>query len=415
MISLICFTIFFFLLLTLFKKGTDIFSPARLYTMIWSAAIGLAQFKLSRFQYEWSAYSWIMLLICVSGTLIGMFVVFVMNQNRKIYRIENIREMCDKINYKYDRLYYIIIALFSGYIISYIASYLLIGYIPLFTKFPGAARIEWGVFGFGLLVQAFPTVFFLAVLYLIKSNGGKIKKLVVAGMMLSSLVTYALLLQRYYIIFPFVLCIIVIYYTTRFLKPRNLIIVLSVFMLVFYGVSTIRLSGTMVNYLYYLSAMKYHVKYAVFTEPYMYVVMNLENFAHAVDRFTNFSYGVGSFDFLFALVGIKHSLGEYMRLTDYPFLLSNSFNTYTMYFVYYQDFGIIGVALFPFILGVLFSRAYYQMRIKPYMHSIALYSIFAFVIILSFFVPIITFLHFVFNASIIYYSLKLIQVKKAII
>ena len=90
-ISFICFILLFILLFSLFKKETDVFSPARLFLIIWSLAIGLADLKLSRYQINWTNYSWIMLLISLSSMLIGMFIVYVINLDKPLKKIESIR------------------------------------------------------------------------------------------------------------------------------------------------------------------------------------------------------------------------------------------------------------------------------------------------------------------------------------
>jgi oligosaccharide repeat unit polymerase len=166
------------------------------------------------------------------------------------------------------------------------------------------------------------------------------------------------------------------------------------------------------NLLYYLADMKYSVRYAWLTEPYMYIVMNVENFAHAVEKIQKFAYGLYSFDFVFALTGLKHTLYEYLHMPKYPYLLTNNYNTYTMFFIYYWDYGVVGLGMIPFVLGTVFSNSYYAMRRKPTINNITMYAIYAFVILFSFFIPIISFLHFAFNYFIIYTVTKILSISK---
>lgn len=57
--AFICLTIFLVLFFTLFNKGTDVFAPARLFTLVWSFAIGLVGLKFSGLQKIWPIYSWL--------------------------------------------------------------------------------------------------------------------------------------------------------------------------------------------------------------------------------------------------------------------------------------------------------------------------------------------------------------------
>ena len=413
-ISLICFIIFFLCIVSFYKKETDIFSPGRLFILVWSFALGLTNLKLSRHQIEWSFFSWLMLFVTLFSFLTGVFIVYVINSGKQLKTIKSIRSIAFNSSLDNRLLFNYIIVLFIGYIISYIISYLVIGYVPVFTRFPGLYRGNWGIFGFGLLIQAFPSLILMIILYYFIVKGHKGKKFLLANLFLIVFTTYALLLQRYYIIFAIIVCAAILYYGSKFFRLRNVFIILSIMFSVIYSMSYIRLSTTILHYLYYLSDMKYSLKYAMFTEPYMYIVMNLENFANAVDKLQHFTYGLFTFDFVFALSGIKHPIAEYLNLSKFPDLISSSFNTFTMFFIYYRDFGIIGLGIIPLILGILFSSAYYKMRITPNINTISIYSIFVFVILFSFFVPIISFLHFAFNFLIIYLVTKTIVNNKTI-
>jgi len=332
-----------------------------------------------------------------------MFVVFVINFDKPVLRIESVRSLIKSTKHDSKILLRYIIYLFVAYIISYTVSTIVIGFVPMFTKFPGVSRNDWGIFGFGLFVQSFPAIIYLIILYFIISNGYIVQKYLLALVTLITFLSYAFLLQRYYIVFAILLSVVTLYYITNVLRFRNTILIFVIIFLSVFSMTFIRLTGTITNYLYYLSEMKYNIKYAAFTEPYMYIVMNLENYANAVEKVQKFTFGTFSLDFIFALTGLKHTLFNYMSLPQYPHLLTNNYNTYTMFFIYYWDFGIFGVGLIPFLIGALISASYYKMRRKPNLNTISVYSIFAFVIMFSFFIPIISFLHFTFNFFVIYW------------
>ncbi len=407
-IAYLCFLTALVLIVSIFRKNTDVFSPARLFLIIWLIAIGLTDLKLSRYQMDWSDFSWISLLIPLASTLTGMFVVYVMNFGKQIKSVKTIRQLLKSYPINSKLLFKYIIFLFLAYIVSYLVTYWVVGYITLFTSKPDLARRDWQLFGFGLFVQSIPAIIYLIVVYIVLIRYRVSRKTVLVILFIIAFVTYFFLLQRYYLIFSVFVTVVFLYYSTYKIRTRNVLILIPVISSIFYWVSSIRLSRYLADYLYYLSKMKFSIKYSIFTEPYMYVVMNLENFAHAVEKLQNFTFGIYTFDFLFAITGIKHTLAEYLNLKDYPNLISGSFNTYTMFFIFYRDFGFIGLCIIPLLLGMLFSHSYYKMRISPDVNSVSIYAIIVFLILFSFFVPLMTFLHFVFNFIVIYLVTRLI-------
>jgi oligosaccharide repeat unit polymerase len=408
-LSYICFLLVLALLATILRKNTDAFSPARLFLIIWLIAIGLTDLKLSRYQKQWSDFSWIALLISLFSTLAGMFIVYVINYGKPIKSVNSIRQLLKSCSINSKLLFKYIIILFLAYILSYLVTYWVVGYITLFTSKPDLARRDWQLFGFGLFVQSIPAILYLIVVYFVLIKSKISRKFILLILFLIAFVTYFFLLQRYYLIFSIFVSLVFLYYSTHKIRARNVLFLIPFLAVIFYWVSSIRLGRYLANYLYYLSKMKFSIKYSLFTEPYMYIVMNLENFAHAVEKLQNFTYGIYSFDFLLAITGIKHTLAEYLHLSEYPNLITGSFNTYTMFFIFYRDFSFIGLCLVPLLFGMFFSNAYYKMRISPDINSISIYAIIVFLIVFSFFVPLMTFLHFIFNFIIIYLVTRLIS------
>ena len=407
--SFIFFIIFLLLIISLFKKDTDVFSPARLFIIVWSFSLLLVSLKLSGLQQDWSVYSWFVVLVSLLSVLMGMFIIYVIKFNTKQRRIEDIRENILQFKINPKLLFKLIVIIFAAYIVSYITIYLVQGFVPFFTAHPNQTRTKWGLFGLGLLIHAVPTIVYLVVIYYIKVRGQILRKLVLAFIALISNITYFFLLQRFDLIIFIVLSAIFLYYGTKKFKLKYVLFIALIFVLIMYGISTIRAGNLFLEYLYVMGKMKISKNLAVLTEPYMYVVMNIENFAHAVHNLSNFSYGYYTFDFIFALSGLKHWLADYSHINEFPFLISSDYNTYTMFFAYYRDFGLLGVFIIPTVIGAAASSIYHKMRVSPSIGTISLYGIVTFVIIFSFFIPMLSWLHFVFNIGAIYLSTKFIQ------
>lgn len=413
-IAFICSAIFLTLFFSLFKKDTDVFAPARLFTLVWSFAIGLVGFQLSGLQKTWSIYSWLVLIITLLSVLLGMFVVYVHYFGNENKSISQIRNSITNFSINSQLLFKSIMFLFLAYVISYISIYLVKGFIPFFTVRPDLTRTKWGLFGMGLIVHSVPTIIYFIIIYYVKVHHEIFKKLLLTLIFIISFVSYIFLLQRFDLVIFMVLAAVFLYYGTNKLKFRYVLIFLIGLVAFMYGVSTLRASNLFLEYLYYGGKMKFGKEFAIFTEPYMYVVMNLENFANAVSKLSNFSFGYYTFDFVLALMGLKHLILEYVNFQTFPFIVDSSYNTYTMFFVYYRDFGLIGSFIFPFTLGAGIYGSYLYLKRKPNLNSISLYGVFVFVILFSFFIPMLSWLHFVYNLTIIYLISKYVVVNKPI-
>ncbi|RCK72889.1 MAG: putative TRANSMEMBRANE PROTEIN [Ignavibacteriae bacterium] len=410
-IFLIFSFLFLFLTSTILFKRTDIFSPARLFSLVWVFVLGLCSLKLSRFQYDWSIYSWYVLLITLTSFLLGTFVVYVLNFGKNIPTIPIIREIqSQKIKVNTYTIFKTIVFLFFIYIISYIIIYSIVDFLPAFSKKPHLNRATWGVFGFGLFIHLTPIIIFLSIAYFIHHKN-LTRKFIITNIFLITFISFILLEQRFGLVFAIILAFVYLYYSSTKISIKNFLLSVIPIIAIIYGLTTLRESKYFIYYLYYLSNMKYSINYALFTEPYMYIVMNVENFAYAIEKTIHHTYGFYSFDFILALSGLKHFLKEYFGFNDFPALRTALYNTYSMFFIYYRDFGLIGSFIFPFLLGILISHAYYKMRYNPNFHTISLYAILVIGIIFSYFIPLFSWLYFIFDVLVIYFISRYIQQK----
>jgi|YelNatPaOPRAMG01_1025707.scaffolds.fasta_scaffold22915_3 oligosaccharide repeat unit polymerase len=409
-ISLFCFLTIFLLFISLLAKDKDLFSPARLFIFIWALAIGLAELKFSRFQHQWSLYSWLILSLSISSFLLGIFSVYVIYYQKEILSFKTIRNSINQTTIDKKKFFNLIIFIFLAYMISYIVIFLIKGFIPILSSHPSESRVQLEVFGFGLLIHTSTSIMFFVVQYLILIRQDNFRKIILAFILLITFISYFGLLQRYDLIFWLIISL-VFYFYSRKIKFRNVLLFLLGLVAIIYAIQNIRMSKYFSGYLYVFSKMKFSPKFALLTEPYMYIVMNLENFTNAVTRVATHTFGYYTFNFIFSLTGLKHWIHDYANLDDYPFL-NSGFNTYTMFWDFYRDFGVLGLTVICFVLGFLISSLYYKFRTKPNLHTLSLYCIGVFVILFSFFINPIGQLHFVFNTSLIFLVTFLIQKNK---
>ncbi len=407
--AIVGLTIFVLLLLSFLNRKIDVLSPARLFILVWSFAIGITNLKLSVFQKEWSDYGWLMLMLTLISFLGGIFIVYVLNVDKDIKSIKEIREIVrDQIVDK-NLLFKIIVFSFSLYVISYIVSFIIMGFIPAFSTRP-EIRGQWsGVFGFGLITHALPPIMFFTSIYFFYEKKSFVKRSTVFVIGLLTFFLNLMVLHRFDIVYWLVVFVAYLFYATNKLKIKNVLALGSFLVAIIYGISTFRASKFISNMIYWTSGMKYSVTYAVFTEPYMYFAMNLENFINGVEKYNNFTFGYFTFNPLLSLIQLKHPLNEYMKIERFPHIVSGGYNTYTMFFEWYRDFGIFGLGIIPFIWGIIIASSYYYLRKKPSLSSITLYGAFLFVILFSFFVNMLGWLHFVFNLSVLYIISRIVS------
>lgn len=412
-ISWVCFTIFIILSSTFVIRKLDIFSPARLFILVWTFAIGITQLKLSTFQKTWTTYSWIMLMITLLSFLAGLFIVYVLNVDKNLKTIKEMRILMSRQSIDKELLYKVLIISFTLYLVSYLISFLIMGFIPAFSPRP-EIRTQWtGVFAVGLITHGLPPILFFSSIYFLFEKQSKSKRFVVFMIAFLTFFLNLLVLHRFDIVYWLIVFLAYLYYSTNKLKFSYLLLLLIFLVGIVYGISSFRASKFIANIIYHTSGMKFSVKYAIFTEPYMYFAMNVENFMHGVEKYTKYTLGYFTFNPLLSLIQLKHPLEEYMMIAKFPHLITPNYNTYTMFFEWYRDYGIFGLAFLPFIWGIIISTLYYHVRKNPNLPSIVLYGGFIFVIIFSFFVNMLGWLHFMFNLSMLYLIAKLITRKKA--
>ncbi len=407
-ISITFFSLAFFIWCTMLKRGADIISPARVFGFTWSIVFGLAELKLSKLQFEWTFTDWVFVLMGPISFLVGIFIVYILNMGNKLLSIDEIRQKVREQKVNETKLFYLILLVFITYIIGYITIFLIKGQIPIFSFSPSAARTEFSSFGVGLFIHNMPVVVFFSLIYHLLVHNNRGKKMILKIVGFSTAITYLFLLQRYSLMMMAIMSFVLLYYSSRYIRFRTMIIFISIGILVFYSVAILRAGKIIQLVLYKSSQMKFSYEYAIFTEPYMYVVMNVENFVHAVSKLEQHTYGYFTFNYVLSLTGIKHWVEEYFTIIETPFLFSG-YNTYTLFWTFYRDFGVFGLTFIPVTLGVFVGSIYYSLRRNPTIKIVSSYCVIVFVMGLSFFINLLGFLWFVYIIGWMLIIFKFVQ------
>lgn len=407
-IQIILTAVLLIIVLLSFRKGRDLFSPGKVFLIVWSASIILAEFKFSGFQHTWSVYSWMVLFIGLVSFLLGTYAAYTLFADKKIKSVLNVRsELIRKSENENLKLFYTILILFAVYIFSYILEVMIIGNVPIFSRRMDEARSEYGVFGLHLIVNFQIAIMFLNIEYMILFKGSRIHRIINILVFIITLLTFALLLQRFNFFIWGVMTLTFLYYASNKLRFRNILIIAAVFFGFLYAIQSIRVSQYVEAFIYVTSKMKFSKDYAIFSEPYMYITMNLENMARAVDRLEFFSFGSLTGDWILALTGIKRWVLELFNINARPFLVSG-YNTFPFLWNYYSDFGVTGVFIFPLLTGFFISVIYYIMRITGEVKWIVFYANAIVLIVISFFTNPLTMLNYTACSILLWFLHKFV-------
>ena len=407
-VSWVSFAVCFGIVLTSIRREADYLSPARIFGFVWSLAIGLTDLKLSRYQVEWTTESWMMLLLGIMSFLVGTLIAYVLNLGRPMVPIRTMRQVLLKEEIDESRLFWIITASVAVYGISYIVIYLVKGFLPVFVVGTKISRTDFYVFGFGVLINSTAFIILFTLLYHLLVKGNKARKRFLLFITIIAVGSYFLLLQRFQIVMAAMLCFTVLYYGTHRIRLTTVVPLVAGVTGFFYWISSLRLGSLVATYTYYSAKMKFPKAYTLFTEPYMYLAMNLENFARAVNRLDHFTFGYFTFDFVTAAAGLKYWISDYFNLDRTPYLISG-YNTYTAFWQFYRDFGIPGLVLIPLLLGFGIGIVYYRMRSRPTIGSVTAYGVMVFVMFISYFNFPAAFLWFEYNVLAMYWIVRLIK------
>lgn len=402
--GIIAWTVVAVLIALLILRKGDPLAPARTMALIWAGAIGLCELKLSAYQHQWSLYSWLVLLAGPVAFLLGVAVVSRNNLTRPLLSLEDIRtRLVGEAGSRLDggRFFWAIVVLFVAYLVAYAIEVIIEGTVPMLSERPDIMRVEFGVFGLHLIVNGMMGIVLLAMEYLLLVRPGGVRRWMTIGIVAVSVLTYALMLQRYTFFVVGVIVLAMTFYTTRWVRTRNLLPFASVFVLLLFLINQVRAARYVQEYVYVVSKMRFSKNLWFLAEPYMYITMNLENFARAVDKLDHHLYGYFLMDPLLALVGLKHWLGEYFAIERLPYLISG-YNTFTFHWWYYYDFGVIGVAALPFLTGMVTAHLYGRLRTRPEPLILVLYASCVLLMVISYFMNPLNRLDFVSNIVLIW-------------
>ena len=321
----------------------DCFNSDGLFLGVWIFTIGLSQLKLTYFQTTWNLEMWAIVMTSLLSFIIGSKVISMFSKTVRLsYTSPNKRIQSIKNKISRKRLRVVLITSYMVSFLAYLAEVFHAGFIPLFGDNIGDYA-NFGISYVHYLVISIGTILILTYLFFVIFTKDKYLKIlfVMGCMMLVSI------LNRHVIIFTAIGIVMVRNYFVKKIKLKNIFLLIVLSLIAFSILGSLR----NVSSDYLVAAIGYKKKYnLVFMWTYHYLTVGFTNLQNVIDLSPPLTFGLQTFTPFWTFTGLKT-------------LFSQPVNPYfsgvgTFLEGYYLDFGVIGIILFPFLLGS-FSKYMY--------------------------------------------------------
>lgn len=258
-----------------------------------------------------------------------------------------------------------------------------LGFVPLFTVDTPHAYSYFhvkGVHYFTTLAVLTPAV---SMLYLAarRTHGLRPDVLALLGLLLPIILTI-LMVSRFQFMISVILAVFVAMLSGRRYKLWQLLLLLAL-MIAAYVFITIERAHS-VEYLNGIFEMKDPSTPIFITQPYMYIANNYDNFNVMTRELTVHAHGLRMLYPFVTLSGIKFFIPSLAQ--GFPlFVTKEELTTVTMLYDAWYDFGLIGIAVFALVLGLVSGRVTRTCRKDQNPFSVLLYAQLAFYYLVSFF------------------------------
>ena len=348
-------------------KYRDILAPPAVLSVSWLFCIGLCGLKLSGLQNSWGIYTFFVFYLVYL-----CFCIAFETAEKKITLPEtggnSFRSLLlyEKLNPGTTAA--IIRVLTAVSLLCFLSEALILGFIPLFTEDTPHAYSTFHISGIHYFTVLSVLVPGLCVSYF-SQEGQKNEKRSVMICLAISLLLPVLMVSRFQLVFSVAAAFVEFLMISRenlkrFLTVRNAVLVFAGLTLLtgVYVYITVERAHS-ISYLNGIFEMNDPDTPIWFSQPYIYIVNNFENFNCMIEQITRHSYGLKMLYPFFALTGLKFL---FPGLLSFPLYLTRAeLTTVTMFYDAYYDFGVAGIIVFSVLLGILYAYLYRIQHRKP--------------------------------------------------
>ena len=325
-----------------YSFNRDIFHPGSIFLFVWFISCSISCINYSDFMAPWCAEMYAVTIISGFSFWLGTIIFM----RKKTFKSIEKKELSKELSFI---LYFLFVVCFLAMIIEWINGGMNLNVVMSEEDvFDQKSEIDGAIPGIH-----YGTIFlpFVAILFYFKVLNSKKKKnqdrliifLIIAISVLVNLSRGDLLI--YILSFTF------LYSRYNEIKLKNLVSVVILILVVFIGIVNIRLSES-------------SIVFTATTNPYFSIFYsyiatcfaNLNDFIISDDHFH--FMGNATFSPIWTLTGLK----EEMKVNEMQQL--GVFNASVYIYDFYHDYKILGVIVFPFLIGLFLSRIYHNILFK---------------------------------------------------
>lgn len=365
-----------------------------LFALGFIGGFGLSLLKLSKLSQDYNILTFIAVYISYFSLYFGVFL-----RNRKSVNVltnsrnEKLRKS-DSVLLPQEIL---IIVLLAVTFVSFAVEVVILRFIPLFTLSTPHAYSTFHVFMIHYITTFYAFIPCFALCNYFVEPERKNSKMFIIITYVYVVIMALLMVSRSQLILSIVLSLfIIIIYKTRktgrlVFNKRSVVaaVLLVVVFLVLYLTITISRAHN-VEYLNGIFEMKNEKMPIFITQPYMYIAHNFENLNYMINNVFRLTFGRRILYPFFTLTFVKKF---FPIVVDSPYyIIKEELSTVTIIYDFYYDFGLVGVAVFCFIVGyigkVLEDKAYrvaLQDEPEKNNYMLILFSLYCYFMLFSFF------------------------------
>ncbi|MBR3288646.1 MAG: oligosaccharide repeat unit polymerase [Lachnospiraceae bacterium] len=390
--SVIMISLAIFLYVSETRVYKRIINVRGLFALGFIGGFGLSLLKLSKLSQEYNIITFLAIYISYFSLYLG---VYLEGRNKKLDNL-NRKVRLEKKDTLFTSQEILLIVLFVITLASFVIEAIILKFIPVFTLATPHAYSSFHVFMLHYITTFYSFIPCFAICNYYIEPERKQSKVFVIVSFVYVIIMSLLLVSRSQLILSLVLSLfIVVIYKTKTLKKivfnkKNIFMIVAsmLLFLVLYMAITISRAHN-VEYLNGIFEMKNEKMPIFITQPYMYVAHNFENLNYMINNIFRFSFGRRMLYPFFTLTFVKKF---FPIVVDAPYyIIKEELSTVTIIYDAYYDFGLVGVAIFCFLLGYigkkLEDRAYKIFEEEQYKNNyiLIIFSLFCYYMFFSFF------------------------------
>lgn len=324
-----------------------------LFALGFIGGFGISLLKLSKLSQEYSMTTFLAVFISYFTLYLG---VFFENKSGNVQKSKKVK--LEKSNSVFISQEILLIVLFIVTFLSFVVEVVLLRFIPLFTLNTPHAYSTFHVFMIHYITTFYSFIPCFAICNYFVEPERKQSKVFIVLSFIYVIIMALLMVSRSQLILSIVLSLfIVIIYKTQSIKKfsfnkKNVMVTISLVLLfsVLYLVISVNRAHD-IEYLNGIFEMKNEKTPIFITQPYMYIAHNFENLNYMIDNIFRFSFGRRILYPFFTLTFVKKF---FPIVVDAPYyIIKEELSTVTMIYDFYYDFGLVGVAVFCFLIGYI--------------------------------------------------------------